>query len=245
MTPPAPLLSVLVPAYNEEPTLRRLIDQVLGVDMSLELILIDDGSTDATWRIMSEVADDQRVRAFRHPGNLGKGASIRTALRHARGDSILIQDADLEYDPRDYPKLLEPVLDGRAEVVYGTRPFSAHSSFTYWYVMGNRWLTTAACVLYNRYLSDMQTGYKLMPRRVALALDLQSRGFEVDPEITAKLLRLGYRIFEVPISYVARSREEGKKVTVADGVRALGTLVRYRRWRPRTPIDGDVPASSH
>ena len=246
MTAAAPLLSVLVPSYNEARTLSRVLDAVLAVDVDMELILVDDGSTDATWRIMSERADGVRVRAHRHAGNRGKGAAVRTALADARGEYVLIQDADLEYDPRDYVKLLEPVVDGRAHIVFGSRPFSAHSSFSYWYVMGNRWLTSAASILYNRYLTDMQTCYKLMPRRVALALELEASGFDIDPEITAKLLRLGHRIYEVPISYVARTRAEGKKVTVNDGVRALRTLVRYRFWQPRRalaePVGGAAAA---
>ena len=228
-----PLLSVLVPALNEEKTLERVLDAVLAVDLNLEVVLVDDGSTDRTWDIMSSRADGDRVRAFRHAVNQGKGGAIRTALREARGDVVVIQDADLEYDPAELPRLLEPIRLRRATVVYGTRSFSSHSSFSYWYVVGNRAVTTATNVLYNCYLSDMETGYKLMPRDLALALDLQARGFELEPEITAKILRSGHRIYEVPISYAARSRAEGKKLTAMDGWRALITLARYRRWSPR------------
>ena len=228
----APFLSVLMPALNEARTLERVLDAVLAVPVALEVLLVDDGSTDATWEIMSRRADGQRVRAFRHQRNQGKGAAIRTALGQARGEVVLIQDADLEYDPADYPRLLDPIIAGRASVVYGSRQFSSHASFSFWYVIGNRLVTLFTNVLYNCYLSDMETGYKVMPRTVALGLDLQARGFELEPEITAKLLRLRERIYEVPISYAARSREEGKKLTAADGVRALGTLLRYRAWRP-------------
>jgi len=226
----APFLSVLMPALNEARTLEQVLDTVLGVPVALEVLLVDDGSTDVTWEVMSRRADGQRVRAFRHTHNQGKGAAIRTALREARGEVVLIQDADLEYDPADYPRLLDPIISGRASVVYGSRQFSSHASFSFWYVIGNRLVTLFTNVLYNCYLSDMETGYKVMPREVALSLDLNARGFELEPEITAKLLRLRHRIYEVPISYAARSREEGKKLTAADGVRALGTLLLYRTW---------------
>ena len=158
---------------------------------------------------------------------------MRTALHEARGKVVVIQDADLEYDPGELPRLLEPIRSGKATVVYGTRAFASHSSFSYWYVVGNRLVTTATNVLYNCYLSDMETCYKLMPRELALAFDLQARGFELEPEITAKILLSGHRIYEVPISYSARSRAEGKKLTALDGLRALVTLARYRRWSPR------------
>jgi glycosyltransferase involved in cell wall biosynthesis len=226
-------LSVLLPALNEDRTLAEVLDAVLAVDEDLELILVDDGSTDRTWEIMSGcAAQHPRVRAFRHHVNAGKGAAVRTALKEARGQYVIIQDADLEYDPAEYPTLLDPIRKGKAQVVYGSRSFASHTSFSYWYVIGNRAVTTATNVLYNCYLSDMETCYKLMPRDVALRLDLQARGFELEPEITAKLLRLGQRIYEVPVSYTARTREEGKKLTAADGIRALRTLVKYRTWTP-------------
>ncbi|MGO8685715.1 MAG: glycosyltransferase family 2 protein [Candidatus Dormibacteria bacterium] len=229
-----PFLSVLMPALNEERTISQMLDAVLAVPVDLEVILVDDGSTDRTWELMTARADaDPRVHAFRHHVNGGKGAAIRTALKKARGEVVLIQDADLEYDPADYPRLLEPIRDGRATVVYGSRAFTSHTAFSYWYVMGNRLVTLATNIVYNCYLSDMETGYKVMPREVALSLDLQARGFELEPEITAKLLRSGQRIYEVPISYAARSRAEGKKLTAMDGARAIRTLVRYRSWRPR------------
>ncbi|MGP8159658.1 MAG: glycosyltransferase family 2 protein [Candidatus Dormibacteria bacterium] len=230
----APFLSVLMPALNEERTISQVLDAVLASPVDLEVILVDDGSTDGTWELMRARADaDSRVRAHRHEVNQGKGGAIRTALRQARGTVVLIQDADLEYDPADYPRLLEPIQAGRATVVYGSRAFSSHTAYSYWYVMGNRLVTLATNLIYNCYLSDMETGYKVMPREVALSLDLQARGFELEPEITAKLLRSGQRIYEVPVSYAARSREEGKKLTAMDGVRAIGALVRYRGWRPR------------
>lgn len=227
-----PYLSVLMPAYNEGQTLGRVLDAVLSSDVDLEVVLVDDGSTDGTWEIMRSKADGDRVRAFRHETNRGKGGAIRTALAHARGSVVLIQDADLEYSPSEYSLLLEPLRSGEATVVYGTRAFSSHTAFSFWYVMGNRLVTLATNVIYNCYISDMETGYKVMPRDVALSLDLEARGFELEPEITAKLLRKGLRIYEVPISYNARSRDEGKKLTAMDGVRALMALVRYRWWQP-------------
>jgi glycosyltransferase involved in cell wall biosynthesis len=229
----APFLSVLMPALNEERTISRVLDAVLSSPVDLELILVDDGSTDRTWELMeARAASDPRVRAFRHQVSQGKGAAIRTALGQARGSVVLIQDADLEYDPADYARLLDPIRGGQATVVYGSRAFSSHTAYSYWYVMGNRLVTLATNVIYNCYLSDMETGYKVMPREVALSLDLRARGFELEAEITAKLLRSGHRIYEVPISYAARSRAEGKKLTATDGLRAIRTLARCRGWRP-------------
>jgi len=229
----APYLSVLIPAYNEGRTLERVIDAVLKVPEDLEIVLIDDGSSDDTWSVMESRVDGNRVRSVRHDVNRGKGAAIRTGLTHARGHIVLIQDADLEYSPDDYGTLLEPLKTERATVVFGSRSFSSHAAYSYWYVMGNRLVTLVTNVLYNCYLSDMETGYKVMPLTVARSLDLHANGFELEPEITAKLLRLGHRIFEVPVTYTARSREEGKKLTAMDGVKAVLTLLRYRLWNGR------------
>jgi glycosyltransferase involved in cell wall biosynthesis len=237
-----PKVSVLMPALNEGRTIDTVIEAVLAVDLPLELILVDDGSTDDTWQWMRRRADGFRVRAFQHSRNQGKGAAIRTALREARGDFVIVQDADLEYSPDDYPRLLAPIERGRATVVYGTRTFASHTAYSFWYVMGNRLVTLATNVMYNVYLSDMETGYKVMPRELALALDLEARGFELEPEITAKVLRMGHRIYEVPIEYVARTRAEGKKLTAIDGMKALVALARYRRWVPRLEATG-VPAA--
>jgi glycosyltransferase involved in cell wall biosynthesis len=225
-----PYLSVLIPAFNEERTLERVIDTVLKVPEDLEIVLIDDGSSDGTWQIMQSRVDGDRVRSVRHDVNQGKGVAIRTGLQHARGHIVLIQDADLEYSPKDYGVLLEPLKSNRATIVYGSRSFSSHSAYSYWYVVGNRLVTLFTNVLYNCYLSDIETGYKVMPLAVARSLDLHAQGFELEPEITAKLLRLGHRIFEVPITYAARSREDGKKLTAMDGVKAVLTLLRYRFW---------------
>ena len=229
-----PYLSVLIPAFNEERTLGQVVEAVLKVPEDLEVVLVDDGSQDETWAVMQTYADGDRVRAVRHVANRGKGAAVRTGLDHARGQLVLIQDADLEYSPDDYSSLLEPIRAQRATVVYGSRAFSSHAAYSYWYVVGNRLVTLCTNVLYNCYLSDMETGYKVMPLDVARSLHLRARGFELEPEITAKLLRQGHRIYEVPITYSARSREEGKKLTALDGLKALVTLARYRVWTDRS-----------
>src|SRR5207302_7215129 len=196
------------------------------------LVIADDGGRDGTSEILSRV-DDARVHVVTHPRNQGKGAAIRSAVAHATGDYMVILDADLEYDPNDIPRLLDPVLDGRAEVVYGNRTFGSHSSFSFWYVMGNRAVTTAANMLYNCYLGDLETCFKLMPLALYRSLDVKSKGFGMEAEVTGKLLRRGIRPYEVPISYRARTREEGKKITWRDGVEALWILGRERARRPR------------
>ncbi|HZS90005.1 MAG TPA: glycosyltransferase family 2 protein [Chloroflexota bacterium] len=223
-----PLLSVLIPVYNEERTLRKVVEAVQEVPIDKEIILVDDGSHDGSAQIIDELADGDRVRGYHHAHNMGKGAAVRTAVQHARGDLVLIQDADLEYDPNDYPALIQPILDGKSDVVFGSRAFSSHTAYSFWFVMGNKLVTLATNVLFDCYISDMETCYKVMRREIAQKLNLRSRGFEIEPEITAKLIRAGHRVYEVPISYAARSRAEGKKLTWQDGIKALRTLVRYR-----------------
>jgi glycosyltransferase involved in cell wall biosynthesis len=211
----SPRLSVLVPVHNEERTLPALLDAVEARPEVYELVIVDDGSTDATAEILA--AREFRVPAhvIRHSTNRGKGSAIRTAIAAASGDVAVIQDADLEYDPADLPSLLAPLQRQGVDVVFGTRSFSSHSAYSFWFVMGNKAVTLWNNVLFNSYLSDLETCYKLMPLEIWRQLDLRSNGFEIEPEITAKLLRRGYRIFEVPISYAARSRAEGKKLTLA------------------------------
>jgi glycosyltransferase involved in cell wall biosynthesis len=222
-------LSILMPVFNEEARLSEAIKQTLGVDYpcEIELVVVDDGSSDRTPEILRGM-DDQRVQVVTHPRNQGKGAAIKTAVAHATGHSLVILDADLEYDPQDIPRLLDPILDGRAQVVYGNRTFGSHSSFSFWYVMGNKAVTTAANMMYNCYLGDIETCFKLMPVELYRTLEITSKGFGMEAEITGKLLRNGIRPFEVPISYRARTREEGKKITWRDGVDALWILARER-----------------
>jgi glycosyltransferase involved in cell wall biosynthesis len=227
-----PFLSVLIPALNEEATLDEVIAAVLALPLSLEIVLVDDGSSDGTWGIMQTWCAEPRVHALRHESPRGKGAAVRTALAAARGTMILVQDADTEYDISAYSRLLDPIIRGRATVVYGTRQFASHTAHSFWYVLGNKVLALATNVLFNVYLSDIETAYKMLPRETALAMRLTARGFELEPEITAKVLRMGHRIHEVPVEYVARSRAAGKKIRPSDGLKALVTLCRYRLWRP-------------
>jgi dolichol-phosphate hexosyltransferase len=224
----SPRLSVLIPVHNEERTLRALLDAVEARPEVYELVIVDDGSTDATPEILAARNFQVRAQVIRHPKNRGKGGALRTAIAAASGDVAVVQDADLEYDPDDFPLLLAPLERPGVEIVYGTRSFSSHSAYSFWFVMGNKAVTLWNNLLYNSYLSDLETCYKLMPLHVWRELNLRSNGFEIEPEITAKLLKSGRRIFEVPISYAARSRAEGKKLTWRDGVRAVWTLTRIR-----------------
>ncbi|MEV0136839.1 glycosyltransferase family 2 protein [Dactylosporangium sp. NPDC050688] len=226
-------LSILMPVYNEEARLADALTQALDVKYTtdIELVVVDDGSRDRTAEILRGV-QDPRVRAIFHERNQGKGAAIRTAVENATGEYLVVLDADLEYDPNDIPRLIQPVLDGHATVVYGNRTFGSHSSFSFWYVMGNKAVTTAANVLFNCYIGDLETCYKLMPVALYRSLNVSSRGFGMEAEVTGKLLRRKVRPYEVPISYRARSREEGKKITWRDGVQALWILLRERARRP-------------
>jgi len=226
-------LSVLIPALNEERTIETVIHAVSALELKLEIILVDDGSSDSTWEIMERCANGDSIRAFRHPANQGKGGAVRTALEHARGQIVLVQDADLEQDPKEYPKLIQPILDGTATVVYGTRFSQKHEGYrSWWFTLGNRVVTFITNLVYGCKITDMENGFKVMPRTVAISLDLQARGFDIEPEITVKVCRLGYRIHEVPVSYDARTRAEGKKITTRDGIRAASTLLKFRRWNP-------------
>jgi glycosyltransferase involved in cell wall biosynthesis len=222
-------LSILMPVYNEQRYLPEALKQALAVDYGcdVELVVVDDGSADATPEILRST-DDPRLRVIRHERNAGKGAAIRTAAKAADGDYMVILDADLEYDPADIPRLLEPIRDGRATVVFGSRTFGSHSSFSFWYVMGNRAVTTAANMAFNCYLSDLETCLKVMPLSLYRSLAVRSRGFGMEAEVTGKLLRRGIRPFEVPVSYRARTRLEGKKITWRDGVEALWIIARER-----------------
>jgi dolichol-phosphate hexosyltransferase len=222
-------LSILMPVFNERVRVADAVKQALAVDYpcDIELVVVDDGSRDGTGEILAGL-DDPRVRVITHPRNAGKGAAIRTAADAAEGDYMIILDADLEYDPRDIPTLLRPVLEGRATVVYGNRTFGSHSAYSFWYVMGNKGLTTVANLLFNSYIGDLETCFKLLPTDLYRALDVRSRGFGMEAELTAKLLRRRVRPFEVPISYRARNRDEGKKITWRDGLEAVWILGRER-----------------
>jgi len=223
-----PLLSVIMPVYNEQETLAEILARVRAVDLEKEILVVDDGSTDGTREILREEEKKGDIRVFYHGTNKGKGAAVRTGLEHASGDLIIIQDADLEYDPRDYPKLLKPILEGQAEVVYGSRSQVFGETMFFLQALGNRLLTLVTNLLYRTALSDMETCYKVFKAEVIKSIPLRSRRFEFEPEVTAKLLKRGYRIYEVPISYQGREYHEGKKLTWRDGITALWTLIKYR-----------------
>jgi glycosyltransferase involved in cell wall biosynthesis len=226
-------LSILMPVYNEEERLPEALKRALAVQYpcDVELLVVNDGSADGTRAILDSWSDE-RLRVVHHERNKGKGAAIKTAVAAADGDYMVILDADLEYDPKDIPRLLEPVLEGKARIVYGNRSFGGHAAFSFWYVMGNKGVTLFANILYNSYIGDLETCYKLMPLELYRALNVKSKGFGMEAEVTGKLLRRKLRPYEVPISYHARSREEGKKITAMDGVEALLILMR-ERLRPR------------
>jgi glycosyltransferase involved in cell wall biosynthesis len=229
--PSPPLeLSVLMPVFNEHGTIERAIQSVLDerVSDSFELIVIDDGSQDGTEELLRERAWPDSVRVLFHDRNRGKGAALLTGLAEARGAYTTIMDADLEYAPSDIPSMLAPLRNGDAEAVFGTRGFQAHSAYSFWYVIGNRGVTFFANFLYNSWVSDIMTGQKAMHTELFRSLNLRARGFAIEPEITARLLRRGIRIYEVPIDYRARTREEGKKLTVVDGLRVVIMLLRCR-----------------
>jgi len=222
-------LSILMPVYNEHATLASAIKEVLNVAFpcEVELVVVDDGSTDGTRELYPSLADP-RVKVHMHERNQGKGAAIRTAATAATGDYVIMCDADLEYSPAEIPSLLARVIGGQAEVVYGTRTFGSHNAYSYAYVLGNKGVTTFANVLFNCYISDLETCFKLMPATLYRDLDLRETGFGMEAEVTGKLLRRGIRPYEVPISYRARSREAGKKLTWRDGVEAVWILLRER-----------------
>lgn len=222
-------LSVVVPVFNEAATLQEALKRLLDVPYpaEVEFVVVDDGSTDQSPEVLDRIADPRLVR-HRHQHNRGKGAAIRTGADLASGDYLLMYDADLEYSANDIPRLLQPVLNGDAEVVFGTRSFGSHTAYSFWFVLGNKVVTQAANVLFNCWISDLETCYKLLPLPLYRALQVRSTGFGMEAELTAKLLRRGIRPYEVPISYRARSRAAGKKLTWRDGVQALQILLRVR-----------------
>ncbi|HVX20212.1 MAG TPA: glycosyltransferase family 2 protein [Acidimicrobiales bacterium] len=225
-------LSVIVPVYNERTTVAEIVRRVRAVEVPLvvDVVVVDDGSSDGTDRVLAAI-EDSTVRVVTHPVNQGKGAAIRTGLAHAHGDLVLVQDADLEYDPADWPRLLDPVLKHKAHVVYGSRFTGERKNMLPSHWIGNRFLSLVTNLLYSSTLSDMETCYKLFDRRVIDGITVVSNRFDFEPEITAKVLRRGYRIYEVPISYAGREPDEGKKITWRDGFGALKALVRFRFTR--------------
>ena len=224
-------LSIIMPVYNERETLREILGQVRAVelpDVEKEILLVDDGSTDGSGEILAQEKAAGDARVFFHEKNQGKGAADRTAIEQASGDLILIQDADLEYDPRDYPTLIRPIVEGRVTVVYGSRFLGPRKAMNFWHMVGNKLLTLTTNILFNAILSDMETCYKCFKADVIKDIPLHSRRFEFEPEITAKVLKRGHRIFEVPISYYGREYHEGKKISWRDAPIAFWTLIKYR-----------------
>lgn len=221
-------LSVIIPVYNEAKTIATIVKQVIKVKVPKEIIIIDDGSTDGTAKIIDSFKRKFKLKIIHQPINLGKGAAIRTGIQHATGEYIIIQDADLEYDPQDYLKLLKPIEDGKAQVVYGSRFTGEHRNIFFWHWLANHFLSLLTNVLYNTTLSDMETCYKVFPTDFLKSLNLKCKGFEFEPEVTAKTLKKNIRIYEVPISYTGREYSEGKKITWKDGIIALVLLFWYR-----------------
>ncbi|MCX7973948.1 MAG: glycosyltransferase family 2 protein [Candidatus Aminicenantes bacterium] len=223
-------LSIIIPAYNEEKTIAEIIERVKKVEVGLEkeIIVVDDGSTDGTREILKKMAD-QGIKVLFHEKNRGKGAALRTGFSQATGEIILIQDADLEYDPREYPRLLEPILDGRADVVYGSRFLGGpHRVLLFWHYVGNKFLTTLCNLCANLNLTDMETCYKVFRREILEKIRLKANRFGFEPEITIKVGKLRCRVYEVPISYSGRDYREGKKITWKDGLAAIFHILRFR-----------------
>ncbi|MCO5176661.1 MAG: glycosyltransferase family 2 protein [Thermomicrobiales bacterium] len=225
------VLSVIVPVYNEVRTITEILQSVRAVDIPKQIIVVDDMSTDGTREKLEDERQHPDTIVVLHDVNRGKGGAVRTGLEHATGDIVLIQDADLEYDPRDYRVLLRPILEGRAEAVYGSRFLGEHKAMYFWHALGNKFLTLVTNVLFDTTLTDMETCYKVFTIDIAKSLNIQQMRWGIDPEITAKILRDGHRIYEVPISYNGREFWEGKKISWKDAFVVLRTLIRYRFFR--------------
>jgi len=224
-------LSVIIPVYNEVEHIREIVKRVQSTKMTKEIIIVDDGSVDGTRSILQELDGKKKVRVILHERNQGKGAAVVTGLNAAEGDVLLIQDADLEYDPRDYPILLKPIKEGVADVVYGSRFLGgSHRVTMFWHMVANRSLTFMTNILYNTILTDMETGYKVFRREVVEGMTIKAKRFNFEPEFTAKILKRNYRIFEVPISFNPRDYAQGKKIKLKDAFEAVWTLLRFRIW---------------
>jgi glycosyltransferase involved in cell wall biosynthesis len=222
-------ISVVIPVYNEMHTIRKILGRVQDTNRVDEILVVDDGSTDGTRALLKELAGSDSIRVILHEKNQGKGAAVMTGVRQASGDVIIIQDADLEYDPRDYPALLKPIEEGLADVVYGSRFLgAARRPVMFWHMIANKLLTLMTNLLYNNILTDMETGYKVFRRQVVSNLQIHARRFDFEPEFTAKILKSKARIFEVPITFNPRDYSEGKKIKFKDAIAAVWTLVKYR-----------------
>ena len=226
-------LSVIIPVLNEKNTIHAILDRVRNASVDLqEIIIVDDGSTDGTAELLRNEISDPLYRIFFHGVNQGKGAAIRTGIGHATGDVVIIQDADLEYDPAEYPKLMEPIIDGRADVVFGSRFMGGgpHRVVFFWHMVGNRFLTLFSNMLTNLNLTDMETCYKMFRREIIQSIEIKENRFGFEPEITAKASKMKCRIYEIGISYSGRSYEEGKKINWKDGFRAIFCILKYNLW---------------
>lgn len=222
-------ISVIIPVYNEIHTIQEILKRVQAVGVADEILVVDDGSTDGTRGVLKEYDGQDPVRVIFHEENQGKGAAVRTGIQHASGDLIIIQDADLEYDPRDYEMLLQPVREGIADVVFGSRFLGApRRPAMFWHMVANKMLTLMTNILYNNILTDMETGYKVFRREIVKDMKLRAKKFDFEPEFTAKVLKRDVRIFEVPITFNPRDYDEGKKIALKDAFQAVWTLIKYR-----------------
>lgn len=223
-----PFLSVVMPVYNERATIDEIVRRVLAVPIRIQLIVVDDGSRDGTRDILTALQNELKFTLVLQPANAGKGAALRRGFQEVIGDIVVIQDADLEYSPEEFPQLIELICEGRADVVFGSRFLGRHRVFLFTHYAGNRFLTLVTNVLYNTMLTDMETCYKVMRTEVMRSMTLHSDGFGIEPEMTAKIFKRNYRVYEVPITYDGRNYDEGKKITWRDGIVALWVLLKYR-----------------
>lgn len=222
-------LTVIIPAYNEKNTIQEIVRRVQAMKMVDEIIIVDDGSTDGTRALIATMDDKDNVRVIFHEKNQGKGAAVRTGISAANGEVLMIQDADLEYDPREYPNLMKPIEEGLADVVYGSRFLGApHRAILFWNMVANKLLTLMTNILYNNILTDMETGYKVFKREVVADMKIHAKRFDFEPEFTAKILKKNVRVFEVPITFNPRDYSEGKKIKMKDAFEAVWTLLKYR-----------------